>query len=136
MKTISSTLKPHIERWDDPGPARCNAGSALPSRWFVEYIEGAVVVELTESEMRDALDGADTETTAKQLREMVDDWINDNASEVEHDCAELDSCTWDVEDVDTTHNLITLSVGDKFECEPSGPPERDGDAEYDLRNDR
>ena len=47
MNIISDTLKPVIERWDDPGDYPSGAGSGpLPSHDYVAEIEGEIVMEL------------------------------------------------------------------------------------------
>jgi hypothetical protein len=47
MAVIADDLEPQVEMWDDPGPARCGAGSALPSSKFISCVDGSVTVELT-----------------------------------------------------------------------------------------
>lgn len=47
MKIIENTLKPIIERWDDPGDYPSNAGSGpLPSHDYVAEVTGHVVIEI------------------------------------------------------------------------------------------
>lgn len=47
MKELSNTLKPYIERWDDPGDYPNNVASGpLPSYDFVSEVEGEVTIEI------------------------------------------------------------------------------------------
>ena len=114
MKVLSNTLRPVVERWDDPGDYPSGAGSGpLPSRDYVESIEGQVVVGINRAE----LDLAEEETVA----EVFPAWLADNPGEINHDVPTLKVRKWRVKRLNGLR--ATLEVAE-FECEP---PERDWD---------
>ncbi len=48
MNVISDTLEPVIDTWDDPGVYPSGAGGyRLPSRRYVEYVDGSITIDLT-----------------------------------------------------------------------------------------
>ena len=125
MKTISSTLKPHLERWDDPGDYPSGAGGGpLASYWFVEGVDGHIVVELTPEERADIGDGLAV-ALGSAYRIAAQDYLDDNYGEVRHDIPGLTIVKWDVEKAE--NYILTLSVAE-FEMADPGPPER----EYEL----
>lgn len=72
MKTISSTLKSVVETWTDPGDYPSGAGGGpLPSRDYVESVDGVLVVEL-EAEDFTLME------TATPTRSLVDNYIIDD----------------------------------------------------------
>jgi hypothetical protein len=121
MKTILNTLKPILERWDDPGDYPSNAGSGpLPSYDYVEYIDGQIVVEFATEDL-EALDG---ETVT--VRNAVEDWLSDNGSQVEHDVSGLTVKKWLLKKLEG--HQATLEV-EEFECEV---PEHEPDYERGI----
>lgn len=57
MEIVKNSLKELMGRWDDPGDYMNNlAGTPLPSRMFVEDVEGCVKVKCSFAEIQEALD--------------------------------------------------------------------------------
>ena len=118
MKILSNTLKPVVERWDDPGDYPSGAGSGpLPSEDYVEYIDGQIVVEIDPIEWNSWLGEPVT-------HEGVRDWLCDNPGEIDHDVSGLTVKKWSLDKLEG--NRATLSV-EEFECEPPEPPKREYD---------
>jgi hypothetical protein len=114
MKLRSSTLRLHIETWDDPGDYPNGLASGpLPSKQFVESVSGHVTVQLEQSDI-DNMEG-DTSIEAAQ------DYLADNAAQVPHEMPGLRVHSWRVEN--TTPKTALLSV-DEFEADV---PERGWD---------
>ena len=135
MKTITSTLKLDVERWDDPGgPEPNGAGSPVASYDFVAGVSGEVIVELTREEAEDIGEGLEA-MLGEKWRAAVADYIADNPGEVDHGYDGLSVSKWAVQGV--TLDRVTLSV-EEFIAEPPGPPEReyDPDEEYERRGRR
>jgi hypothetical protein len=125
MKTIGSTLKTHLERWDDPGDYPSGAGGGpLASRWFVEGVYGNIVVELTSEERADIGDGLAI-ALGSSYRTAAQDYLDDHPGEVHHDVPGLTVSKWGVEKAE--NYILTLSVED-FEVADPGAPE----GEYEL----
>jgi hypothetical protein len=122
VKTISSTLKTHLERWDDPGDYPSGAGGGpLASRWFVEGVYGNIVVELTSEERADIGDGLAI-ALGSSYRTAAQDYLDDHCGEVKHEIPGLTVSKWDVEKAE--NYILTLAVVE-FEMEDPGPPERE-----------
>jgi hypothetical protein len=117
MKVISNTLKPVVERWDDPGDYPSGAGSGpLPSHDYVAYIDGQIVVEFV---------GDDLDVEAD---ETIEDWLSDNAGEIDHGIGGLTVKEWLLKRLEVTDSgdRATLEV-QEFECDVPEPPEREYD---------
>jgi hypothetical protein len=112
MKILSDTLKPVIERWDDPGDYPSNAGQGpLPSYDFVAGIEGEIVLELESGDFIDGFEEVEYDLphgikvkkwnvmakdskTPVQLMLTVEEF---DSEQVEHDDPEPDydsECRW------------------------------------------
>lgn len=108
MKILSNTLKPLVERWDDPGDYPSGAGSGpLASRDFVADIEGQLVVEFTDADLDD--------------EQTIEDWLIDNPGALPHDVPMLKVREWFVKH--SQDYRATLEVAE-FECDV---PEMDYD---------
>ena len=124
MKVIQNTLKPEIERWDDPGDYPSGAGGGpLPSHNFVAGIDGTLEVELDGAEFAELGNYADVGVTWFQMLEM---YFNDqDRVGTLHDVGGLTVKKWSIE----THNgdrRATLSVEDfEMEAPDDGPDESD-----------
>lgn len=58
MTIITNSLKEHLSRFYDPGDYPNGvAGGPLPSRTYVADVTGRVVIECTEDELLDSLNG-------------------------------------------------------------------------------
>lgn len=133
MKTISDTLEPSVETWEDPGDYPSNAGSGpLPSYDYLAGMEGELVLELTQDEYREYLETVEAESLDFWMQEVVDYRLPSG----------ILSADWQVDSVEGGHRCgflwlrrkpirLTLSVTD-VEADPSwrdddGP---DYDPEY------
>jgi hypothetical protein len=122
MKVIENTLKPVLDRWSDPGDYPSGAGGGpLASYDYVEYIDGAITVELDAEDMKALADFADVDMTETKMYEA---YFKDNAADVPHDVSGLTVQKWEVERI--AGNRVTLTV-EEFEAEAPEPPE----PEYD-----
>ena len=114
MKLLNSTLKLHIETWDDPGDYPNGLASGpLPSKQFVESVEGRVTVQLEPSDI-DSMEGDIS-------LDSLGDYLTDNAGSVDHGMPGLRVKRWGICKLDDT--IVTLDVSE-FEA---GVPERDYD---------
>lgn len=124
MKVIQNTLKPEIERWDDPGDYPSGAGGGpLPSHNFVAGIDGILEVELDDAEFMELVNYADVGVTWFQMLEM---YFNDqDRVGTLHDVGGLTVKKWSIEKHDDGRHA-TLSV-EEFEMEApdDGPDESD-----------
>lgn len=114
MKVLSNTLKPLIERWEDPGDYPSAAGSCpMPSYDYFAGCEGTLVLELTPEEVLKYTE--DEEKFLKSLSCRLD--------------AELPSGVkkpvWSSQ---LAENRLTLQMDD---CE-GDPPEHDYEPLYDY----
>ena len=125
MKVISSTLKPIIERWDDPGDYPSGAGAGpLASYDYVEYVDGSVVVELGPEDWKSVVDYADLGmTTAK----MVEAWLKDDPGMVEHGESWLTVKSWILENM--LGDRAILTVDDFKATAPDYEPDDEPDDE-------
>jgi len=111
VKTTHDTLKPEIERWDDPGDYPSGAGGGpLPSRLFVSWVDGELVVELEDADLEAMEISPDTGVAAWSA--AVRDFVADNPEAVKHDVGGLRVVSWIVRRVDGRE--VTLAV-DEFE---------------------
>ena len=129
MKTLTDTLEPVIETWDDPGDYPSGAGGGpLPSYQYVEAVEGEVVVEL-EKEDLDDLDPDQTKQEPEQIAELVREYVAENPGEVEYSLPHGIRVTgWTVVRVDGLKALLTV---DEFEAEAVEPWEREYEPDWD-----
>lgn len=122
MKTITNTLKLRIDRWSDPGDYPSGAGgSPLPSRDFVEGVDGQIVVELSREDWTGINDHMDMDVTTERA---ITSYLADNPGEVKHGIPELAVQTWCIDGL--AGDRLTLCV-DEFEARTYDPPEREYD---------
>src|SRR5271169_3322290 len=98
MKTINNSLKLVFGTWDDPGDYPSGAGSGpLPSRQFVEYIDGTVEVELDAEDQKILYDYADVEVYSVTFFNMMNAWLKDEPGVIDHDISGLTVKSWCLE---------------------------------------
>ncbi len=74
MRILANTLKPRLDRWDDPDDYPSGAdGGPLPSCWYVESIDGTLEIELDNAEIKDLSNYADVDMTWQQ---MLEEWFD------------------------------------------------------------
>lgn len=105
--TVKSTLKPVMDRWEDPGDYPSGAGSGpLPSYDYIAELSGDVRIELTEAEaveLRAAIDD-----------DGLDDWIS--ARDIELPNGVL-SVQWEHKLIDGPPAVLVLTP-DGIEIDP------------------
>lgn len=132
MKTLSDSLEPLVETWEDPGDYPSNAGSGpLPSYNYLAGMEGELVLELTPDEYREHQETVGAESLDFWMREVVDYRLPSG----------ILSAKWQIDKTEPGENVrLTLSVTEvEVEADPSwrddDGPEYEPDYDYWRHHD-